>query len=224
MTCIPRLSSCTEKPAAKATYKTFDGLVVQIDGFKKDDKRFVAITLSYDAALAEQFKVKTDADAKATTRSDPAAEPHQCGNKDVEEEAKQSAGKLGDWVYEIAGYKYDSIFRPIDETAEEVVLLLRQDNHSRVRPTVVPGEMLAIDPNPKVAEADWQPRHERAGQALERVDPRQQRTVLANHFEPPRHHAQASARGGSKTNRRTRSRAPATTAGTHIPARRNALR
>ena len=46
-------------PAAHATFKTFDGLVVDVDGWVQDQKHYVALRPSFDAALAERFKVAT---------------------------------------------------------------------------------------------------------------------------------------------------------------------
>jgi Domain of unknown function (DUF4340) len=108
----PKAGFGTDKPAATATYKTFDGLVVELQGFKHNDKHFVAVTPSFDAALAEQFKPKAAAD-------DNKGEAPAAPTKNVAEEAQQSAAKLGNWIYEIAGYKYDSIFRPLDELLKQ---------------------------------------------------------------------------------------------------------
>ena len=104
---VPKADVTSSKAVAQATYKSFDGLVVQVDGYKKDDKRYIALTPTYDAALAEKFHIKTDADAKA--KADAAAAPN------VEEEAKTAAAKVASWAYQIPDYKYDAIFRPLDE-------------------------------------------------------------------------------------------------------------
>jgi hypothetical protein len=103
----PKANIATGKPAAQATYKTFDGLVVQLEGYKKDDKRYITLVPSYDAALAEQFHVKTASDTQ-----DKSTQP---ANANVEEEAKQAAAKVANWAYEVPDYKFDAIFRPIDE-------------------------------------------------------------------------------------------------------------
>src|SRR5262249_5632502 len=47
------------QPAAHATFKTFDGLVVDLDGWVQDQKHYVALRPSFDAAQAEHFKVAT---------------------------------------------------------------------------------------------------------------------------------------------------------------------
>lgn len=132
-------TAVTDKPAAHATIKTFDGLVTEATGWKKDDKHYIALKTSYDAALAEKFKVatadpekkdaasddKADADKKdaAATNSEgapPAAEnnaeePAKPAPRNVEDEASKANAQLTGWVYEIPAYKYDAIFKPVDE-------------------------------------------------------------------------------------------------------------
>jgi len=135
----PKADIASGKTNAQATYKTFDGLVVELAGFKKDDKHYVTIKTSYDAALADKFKVKTADDAKAADNTKPnaadgAAKAADDANAkaadaskgegpapaatppapDVAAEAEKTNAKVGNWAYEISSYKYDSIFRPLD--------------------------------------------------------------------------------------------------------------
>jgi len=117
-----KASVATGKPQAQATYKTFDGLVVQVDGFKKDGKSYITVATSFDAKLAEQFKLKTAADEKpkaddqAKTDDKAKAEtPASPPNPNVEEEAKAANAKTANWAYEIPEYKFDTLFRPLDE-------------------------------------------------------------------------------------------------------------
>jgi hypothetical protein len=106
----PKADIATAKPAAQATYKTFDGLVVRLDGYKKDDKRYITLAPTYDATLAEQFRVKTAADEQ--TKTDAPTAPAAAN---IEEESKRIAAKVANWAYEIPEYKFDAIFRPSDE-------------------------------------------------------------------------------------------------------------
>lgn len=111
-------------PAARATLKTFDGLVADLRGWTKDGKHYVAIDTSFDAAQAERFKVatapavgseggeKNDAKAEAKAAEKPAA---PAAAADVEDEVKKASAKLSGWVYEIPEYKYEGIFKPLDE-------------------------------------------------------------------------------------------------------------
>jgi hypothetical protein len=107
--------------------KTFDGLVAEATGWKKDDKHFIALKTSYDAAQAERFKVATadtekkedekKADGANSEGAPPAAtsEPAKPAQPNVEEEVSKANAQLTGWVYEIPAYKYDAIFKPIDE-------------------------------------------------------------------------------------------------------------
>lgn len=96
-------------PAAHATFKTFDGLVVAADGWVQDGKHYVALRPSFDAAQAERFKVAT---APAEEKKDEAPQP---AAPNVEEDAKKAAAKVTGWVYEIPDYKYESLFKPLDQ-------------------------------------------------------------------------------------------------------------
>jgi Domain of unknown function (DUF4340) len=107
----PKASAATGKPAARATYRTFDGLVLHVEGYKKDDKRFITLSPTFDATLAEQFRAKTAADDKP--KPDSPLPPSAATG--VEDETKKAAAKVANWAYEIPEYKFDAIFRPLDE-------------------------------------------------------------------------------------------------------------
>jgi hypothetical protein len=125
LTDVQNASAMTDKPSAQAVVKTFDGLVAEATGWKKDDKRFIALQTSYDAAQAERFKVATaetdnagekKADVTNTEGAPPAgSEPAKPAQPNIEEEASKANAQLTGWVYEIPAYKYDAIFKPLDE-------------------------------------------------------------------------------------------------------------
>jgi hypothetical protein len=137
LTDVQSAGALTDKPSAQAVIKTFDGLVAEVTGWKKDDKHFIALKTSFDAAQAERFKVATaDAEKKdaapaentgekkadtANSEGAPpaakaaAAEPAKPAQPNVEEEASKANAQLTGWVYEIPAYKYDAIFKPVDE-------------------------------------------------------------------------------------------------------------
>lgn len=138
---VKAASAVTDPPGARATIKTFDGLVVEATGWRQDDKHYIALKTSYDAALADKFKVATadtkkdaagpEADKKADTEkqagaaadgegappaaADKAEEPGKPATRNVEEEAGKTNAQLAGWVYEIPSYKYDAIFKPVEE-------------------------------------------------------------------------------------------------------------
>lgn len=138
LTDVQSASAMTDKPSAQAVIKTFDGLVAEATGWKKDDKHFIALKTSFDAAQAERFKVATAETEKKDEKKD-AAPAANAGDKkaeaantegappaekaatpepakpNVEEEASKANAQLTGWVYEIPAYKYDAIFKPVDE-------------------------------------------------------------------------------------------------------------
>jgi hypothetical protein len=133
LTDVQSASAMTDKPSAQAVIKTFDGLVAEATGWKKDDKHFIALKTSFDAAQAERFKVATaetekkdaaaagkDGEKKAeaaNTEGAPPATPEAAkpAASNVEEEASKANAQLNGWVYEIPAYKYDALFKPVDE-------------------------------------------------------------------------------------------------------------
>lgn len=112
-------------PQGHATLKTFDGLVAELDGWTRDEKHFIAVKTSFDPSQAERFEVETKpakpgaepaaaaADAKAAPAQPP--EDAKAPQADVGKEAKDLGTKLAGWVYEIPEYKYDAIFKPLEE-------------------------------------------------------------------------------------------------------------
>src|SRR5687768_12332713 len=92
-------------PAAHATFKTFDGLIVDVDGWVQDQKHYVALRPSFDAAQAERFKVATapaeeKKDEKTAQNKDAPkdASPPPPAAPNVAEDAKKAAAKVAGWV------------------------------------------------------------------------------------------------------------------------------
>jgi hypothetical protein len=118
-------SAFTAKPEAQATFRTFDGLVIELDGWSRDDKRFIAARAQHDAALADRFKLPAaepkDEAAKEETSNEASKDQQQkaeepakdAAEPNVAEEAKTTGDRLSGWVYEIPDYKYDSIFKQL---------------------------------------------------------------------------------------------------------------
>jgi hypothetical protein len=127
-------SAFTVKPEAQATFRTFDGLAIELDGWSRDDKRFIAVRAHHDAALADRFKLpaaesKDEAAKKESSNeaSEASKDPQQkaeepakdAAKPNVAEEAKTTGDKLTGWVFEIPDYKYDSIFKPLQEMLKD---------------------------------------------------------------------------------------------------------
>lgn len=103
--------------ADKAVYQTFDGLVVELQGWSRDDKRYLAYQTRFDASLADRFKTPSEtASDESADKEQPATEPKPAAaNPDVAQQAKTLNDRANGWVFEIADYKYDSIFKPATE-------------------------------------------------------------------------------------------------------------
>jgi hypothetical protein len=132
---IPAKDLAAEKPAAHTTLKTFDGLVVDADGWIKDGKHYVALKTAFDESLAKQFHVepapvaeksadkpadkadaaKADVMKAAQTPASPAAIPAPAPAPDVAADSSTVNTKLAGWAYEVPEYKYDAIFKPIEQ-------------------------------------------------------------------------------------------------------------
>ena len=76
------------KPAASATFRTFDGLDVKVDGFLEGERHFVALT---PASMV----------------------------KDTEAEAQMLASRTKGWQFEVPAYKYDAMFRPLEQLLQQ---------------------------------------------------------------------------------------------------------
>lgn len=124
------------KPEAQATYRTFDGLIVEIDGWPLEEERFVVLRTRFDSALADRFKTPaaeqsedadekqaknesadeatTDATATDTAEASDEAQADEPTVNVADEAAKLNASLEG-WAFEIPDYKYDAIFKPLED-------------------------------------------------------------------------------------------------------------
>jgi Domain of unknown function (DUF4340) len=123
---LPATATATDR----ATYRTFDGQVLEFSGRRDGPKAYVSVSASHDAALAAQFAppaaAKPSAAAAAPTATPtgpavpatPATATAAAAPKpafDVERLAARAKGV----EFEIPVYKYESIFKPQDELLEK---------------------------------------------------------------------------------------------------------
>jgi hypothetical protein len=106
----PAAEVSSEKPVARTVFHTFDGLVLAVNGAKQSDKYYITLEPAFDGALAQRFHVETEAATEKRTDT-KAVDP----NVKVEEEVKSLDSKLRPWAFEVARYKYDAIFKPLDQ-------------------------------------------------------------------------------------------------------------
>ncbi|HEY7377927.1 MAG TPA: DUF4340 domain-containing protein [Steroidobacteraceae bacterium] len=122
------------KNTAQTDFRLFDGTSITIQGRSVDDKRWVRVIPGFDEALNQKFAVaaapaKPDASAAtstpapdatsatpgaATPPAKPAAPPAKTP-AEIRTETEALAKRVSGWVYEIPTYKYDTLFRPIEQ-------------------------------------------------------------------------------------------------------------
>jgi hypothetical protein len=115
-----------------ATFRTFDGQVFELTGHKDADKAYVAVNASRDAALAAQFpeapadKPATATPATTATSSDARTAPAPAPATDAakpaakpDQTAERLAARAKGLEYEIPLYKYESIFKPLEDLLEK---------------------------------------------------------------------------------------------------------
>jgi hypothetical protein len=112
-------------PAAvdHATFRTFDGQVFEFTGHKDSDKAYVAVTASRDPALAAQFAPEEKPAAQKPAADKPAADKPAANQPATAKLADQSAERIAARAkgleYEIPLYKYESIFKPLEDLLEK---------------------------------------------------------------------------------------------------------
>lgn len=90
-----------------ATFRTFDGLVVEMHGFEDGDRRWIRFTARYDAAQRKPYETA------AGSRTD--SKPLLPIASDLEALATRLASRAQGHEFEVASYKYDALFKPLDE-------------------------------------------------------------------------------------------------------------
>ncbi len=92
-------------PSDHAEIHTFDGWVVGIDGLVEGERHWIRLASRYDEALAKAFAPP----AAAADAKEPKPQP------DVRKDAAEFATSVAAWEYEVPKYKYDTLFKPLDE-------------------------------------------------------------------------------------------------------------
>jgi hypothetical protein len=113
-----------------ATFRTFDGQVLEFSGRKEGGKAFVTVTANRDAALAAQFAepaaatpATPAADAAAAPSpappaGEPAATPPAAAQKPADQTVERLGGRAKGVEYEIPMYKYESLFKVQEQLLE----------------------------------------------------------------------------------------------------------
>jgi hypothetical protein len=110
-------------PSDRATYRTFDGQVIELAGHREGEKTYVTVTAHRDAALAARFPEPAPAPAAVTPAApDKAAVPAPASPtpaKPADQTAEKLASRAKGVEYEVPAYKYEAIFKKQDDLLEK---------------------------------------------------------------------------------------------------------
>jgi hypothetical protein len=108
--------------ADSATYRFFDGQVIEFSGRRDGEKAYITVKASRDAALAAKFApppasavpAAKPADNGAEAKTSAVPEPPAAPDRTAERLSARAAGL----EFEIPVYKYEAIFKPLEQLLE----------------------------------------------------------------------------------------------------------
>jgi hypothetical protein len=106
----PIAELANDKPAHRATLRTFDGVTIHIAGYGSGDDNWITLSASFDEALAKRFHPSDAQAAKEKAEADVSA-AFQKARGEAEAINKQSAN----WAYSIPAYKFEQLFKPLEQ-------------------------------------------------------------------------------------------------------------
>ncbi|KAA3605445.1 MAG: DUF4340 domain-containing protein [Planctomycetota bacterium] len=107
-----------EKPesSVRASFQCYDGLVMEVETYQKEEKSFVTFRASFDPTLRpeEEASEKDEAEDEATG----ASEAELSSAEEVQKEVEELNQKLGAWVFELPSYKAANFTKKLEDVAE----------------------------------------------------------------------------------------------------------
>ena len=100
---VRQAASLADRPvSARATYRMFDGLVLELTGWSIDGNHWITVAPAYDAQLANRY-----ANDKPPENGSTAfwRTPEQ-----AMQEAERLRERVAGWAYRIPSYRYDGMF------------------------------------------------------------------------------------------------------------------
>lgn len=105
-------------PTETATYRMFDGQVLEFAGRRDGDKAFVTIAAHRDPELAAKFPEAPAASPAPAVSPPPATAPAPAAAKPADQTAEKLGARAKGVEFEIPVYKYEAIFRKPEELYE----------------------------------------------------------------------------------------------------------
>jgi len=115
---VRALPAAASTATDSATYRTFDGQVIEITGRREGDKAFIAIATRRDPQLAAKFPEPAPAPATSPPAATPVPATPASPAKVPDKTAETLGARAKGLEYEIPGYKYEAIFKKQEELLE----------------------------------------------------------------------------------------------------------
>ena len=111
------------KNTARAEFRLFDGTIIDISGHKDGEHHWIHLQPRYDEAQQQLFAVAPAPPASGENDASGAPPPASAAPErkpdEVRAEAEKWAARFANWDYEIPGYTYENLFRPLDELIQK---------------------------------------------------------------------------------------------------------
>lgn len=108
---------------SRAEYRLFDGTRITVTGHQDDEDHWIAVAVAFDAGQYRRFAQDPAAKdaAKGDARADKSGSAPESppSEEQVRKEAEALASRLEGWVYQVPGYKFESIFQPLDDLLKQ---------------------------------------------------------------------------------------------------------
>jgi hypothetical protein len=115
---VHALTDSSKAPTESATYRTFDGQVIEISGHREGEKAFIRIATRHDPALAAKYPEPPPPPVVAPPAG-VAVQPAPAATPKAPDQTVERLGARAKGVeFEVPTYKYEAIFKKQDELLE----------------------------------------------------------------------------------------------------------
>jgi hypothetical protein len=106
-----------------ATYRLFDGQVLEFRGRRDGEKSFISVSARRDPALAARFAAPPESATEKVAKGEspvanPAADAAPAGSAPVDQWVERLDARARGVEFEIPLYKYEAIFKPLEDLLE----------------------------------------------------------------------------------------------------------
>jgi hypothetical protein len=118
-----------DKSSGRVEFRTFDGLVIECVSYGTSEQHWMTVKASFSTDQAKKFHLVTassSADSSASSVAPNREGSLETVSKSVEAEVAAINEASTGWAYSLPTYKYDSIFKPLEDLLKKTDLLKRK--------------------------------------------------------------------------------------------------